>query len=76
MMTTGNATGPGNDCSTQASTRIERSFWVRVAFTLTLVAALSEAVSAKGLCVNPGGTGGCYPTINAAVAAAASGETI
>ena len=35
-----------------------------------------ETVSAAGLCVNPGGTAGCYATIGAAVSAAAAGDTI
>jgi len=33
-------------------------------------------VSAATLCVNPGGTGGCYTTIGAAVKAASSGDTV
>jgi nitrous oxidase accessory protein NosD len=47
---------------------------------LTLIAAsliaLSQAACAATWCVNPGGTSGCKTTISAAVAAAASGDTI
>lgn len=35
-----------------------------------------EAKSAATLCVNPGGTGGCYSSIQAAVSAAGTGDTI
>src|ERR1700744_3425746 len=38
--------------------------------------ALSQIASAATGCVNPGGTSGCQSTISAAVAAAASGDTI
>jgi hypothetical protein len=38
--------------------------------------ALSQIASAATGCVNPGGTSGCQSTINAAVAAAAWGDTI
>lgn len=31
---------------------------------------------ANALCVNPGGTSGCYSTIGAAVKAAAAGDTV
>jgi parallel beta-helix repeat protein len=37
---------------------------------------LATSASAATLCVNHGGTGGCWPTISGAVAAAAPGDTI
>jgi parallel beta-helix repeat protein len=37
---------------------------------------MAGALPAATLCVNPGGTSGCYPTISAAVTAAAPGSTI
>jgi Right handed beta helix region len=40
-------------------------------FTLSLVPSM-----AKTLCVNPGGTSGCYTTISAAVSAAAAGDHV
>ncbi len=39
-------------------------------------AAISQAALASTLCVNPGGTKGCFDSINAAVAAANPGATI
>jgi parallel beta-helix repeat protein len=51
-------------------------FRLKVVFSCAvLLAALSPAASAQ-LCVNPGGTGGCYATIQLAVNAAASGAVI
>ena len=42
-----------------------------------VIAALSPlAASAASLCVNTGGTAGCFPTIAGAVAAAAAGDTV
>ena len=42
-----------------------------------VIAALSPlAASASTLCVNPGGTAGCFATIAGAVAAAAPGDTV
>ena len=41
-----------------------------------LAAGLCGNAQAATLCVNPGGTGGCYATINAAVAAANTGDII
>ena len=41
-----------------------------------LIAAMSTPVLAASLCVAPGGTGGCYATISAAVAAASPGSII
>ena len=49
-------------------------------FRCTLIAssllALSPIASAATFCVNPGGTSGCSSTINAAVTAAAWGDTV
>jgi nitrous oxidase accessory protein NosD len=36
----------------------------------------SQPASAATLCVNPGGSGGCFNTIGAAVAAASTGDTV
>lgn len=41
-----------------------------------LVTGVSSLSAAKTLCVNPGGTSGCFSTINAAVAAASPHDTI
>jgi Right handed beta helix region len=41
-----------------------------------LIAAMCTPALASSLCVAPGGTGGCYSTISAAVAAAKPGSTI
>jgi parallel beta-helix repeat protein len=41
-----------------------------------LLAAFSQAAQAKTLCVNPGGTGGCYAKIQLAVTAAAVNDVI
>jgi hypothetical protein len=41
-----------------------------------LIAAICTPALAASLCVAPGGTGGCYATISAAVAAAKPGSTI
>lgn len=46
------------------------------ALTMALLVAVSMAASAATKCVNPGGTGGCYSSINAAVAAAAPNDTV
>ena len=40
------------------------------------IAAIPLAGSAATLCVNPGGTSGCFPTIASALVAAAPGDTI
>lgn len=40
------------------------------------VLAWSSTLSAATVCVNPGGTGGCYSSIGAAVTAAAPGDTV
>jgi hypothetical protein len=55
-----------------------------MAYCAVLLAAFSPACSSSGspaaksttLCVNPGGTGGCYPTIQQAVTAAAANDVI
>lgn len=47
-----------------------------IAVALGLAASCSMAFAAKTLCVNPNGTGGCYKTISAAVAAAADGDIV
>ncbi|HLJ79057.1 MAG TPA: right-handed parallel beta-helix repeat-containing protein [Acidobacteriaceae bacterium] len=41
-----------------------------------LAASCSMTCAAKTLCVNPNGTGGCYKTIGAAVAAASAGDIV
>ena len=46
-----------------------------VALAFVIVAS-GGTVEAAGLCVNPGGTHGCYASIQAAINAAASGSTI
>ena len=52
--------------------------WIGVALALLLAGSgwLAPAAHANNLCVNPGGTGGCFPTITAAVSVAAAGDTI
>lgn len=47
-----------------------------VAATLALCFAAALTAHAATLCVNPGGTSGCKSTINAAIGAASSGDTI
>ncbi len=49
---------------------------LRAFFAVVLFAAFSEFSLAGTLCVNQGGTPGCYTTISAAVAAAAIHDTI
>jgi len=53
-----------------------RTMLLRAFFAALLVAGLSTLSNAKTLCVNPGGSSGCYTTISAAVAAAADYDTI
>ena len=53
--------------------------WTHTLCTLGVGAALSlgcPALEAADLCVNPGGTGGCYSTISAAVAAPGTNNVI
>jgi parallel beta-helix repeat protein len=47
-----------------------------VSLVAALLAGMSTLSSARVLCVNPGGTSGCYSTITAAVAAASEHDTI
>lgn len=49
---------------------------VLIAVGLLLLTVGAPRVYAAPLCVNPGGTGSCYPTIAAAIAAAAPGNPI
>ena len=44
--------------------------------SVTLVVADSRPVAAATLCVNPGGKGGCFAAITAAVGSASAGDTI
>lgn len=48
-------------------------FGITMAFVLLASTRVSLAAT---LCVNPTGTGGCYSSINAAIAAAATGDTV
>jgi len=47
-----------------------------IVFTATFLLGTSALAMGATKCVNPGGTGGCFASINAAVAAAASNDTI
>lgn len=47
-----------------------------IAAFLLLIAAASQSAAATTRCVNPHGTGGCFATIGAAVAASSAGDTI
>jgi parallel beta-helix repeat protein len=47
-----------------------------MALGVALMALTSQPAVAATLCVNPGGSNGCYKTIGAAVAAAAANDTI
>ena len=47
-----------------------------VVFIAVFLLGTSGWAMAATKCVNPGGTGGCFASINAAVAAAASNDTI
>jgi len=47
-----------------------------VALGVVLVAGLCQTASAATLCVNPGGTSGCYATIGAAVSASSNNDAI
>ena len=47
-----------------------------MALSAALVAGTTGAAAAAELCVNPQGSNGCYSSINAAIAAAAPGDTI
>ncbi len=56
--------------------KLTRLLSLVLALGLIFVSLPRENASAAGLCVNPGGTAGCYATIGAAVNAAAAGDTI
>ena len=62
--------------------RYNRIFWVLalgMGLTLALLVALSvqpEAALADILCVTPGGSGGCYASVQAAIDAADDGDTV
>ena len=47
-----------------------------IAFGATLLAGIAHTAVAATLCVNPGGSKGCFATIGAAVAAASPNDTI
>lgn len=53
----------------------QNSVW-QVVLGAILIAGASHLSSAATLCVNPGGTGGCYSSIGAAVAAASARDSI
>src|SRR4051794_19134775 len=57
-------------------TSLDRGSLVRVVFAAGAIAACASPAAAATLCVKPGGGGGCYKTINAAVAAAAPNDVI
>ena len=52
--------------------------WNRPGFIVcvALAAAISQPVIASAACVNPGGTGGCFTSINAAIAATFPGGLV
>ncbi len=60
----------------RASHYLGRSFGNVAAVCAVLTAATCQVTAAKTLCVNTGGTSGCYATIGSAVSAAAPGDTI
>src|SRR3974377_2092484 len=49
---------------------------MRIALGAALLAGIAQAAVAATLCVNSGGTKGCFATIGAAVAAASLNDTI
>jgi len=53
-----------------------RTMLWHVCLVAALLAGMSTLSAARVLCVNPGGTSGCYSTITAAVAAASEHDTI
>ena len=53
-----------------------RTMWIRPFLCLMVLTAVSSVAAARTLCVNQGGTSGCYSTISAAVAAAVDHDTI
>ncbi len=63
----------------QYACRKNRGSYFRIslmALGALLIAGLCQPASAATLCVNSGGTSGCYPTIKAAVAASSDNDTI
>ena len=55
----------------------EEQYWIgSVTLGVLLLAGMTRPAPAATLCVNPGGTGGCYSTINAAIAAASSHDSV
>jgi len=50
--------------------------WFSGFASLLVAACLAAAPAQAAKCVNPGGTGGCFDTIQAAVTAAVAGETV
>jgi hypothetical protein len=59
-----------------SSARCPNSRFLRIAGLMLCVSGLGLSAFAGTRCVNPGGTGGCYKTIGAAVTAAVSNDTI
>ena len=58
---------------------MKTSSWLAIsliASTATLLSLSSQPAGAATLCVNPGGIGGCFKTIGAAIAAASASDTI
>jgi parallel beta-helix repeat protein len=53
-----------------------RALAIAIGIGALIIAASAQPATAATLCVNPGGTGGCFASIGAAVAAAAAGDTI
>jgi hypothetical protein len=49
---------------------------IAIGISVLMITATAQPAIAATLCVNPGGTGGCFASIGAAVAAAAAGDTI
>lgn len=58
------------------SKKILKAFGLAIAVAMLLVVIPKTQVEAGTLCVAPGGAGGCYASVNAAIGAAASGDTI
>src|SRR5271170_459352 len=63
-------------CTHKTATTHFQSLRLLVPLALASLFGASSIASAATLCVNPGGTSGCKSSINAAVAAAAAGDTI
>ena len=53
-----------------------RTHWMIAALGMASVVGLCQPAMAATLCVNPGGTGGCYAGINLAIAHASANDTI